>query len=151
MKQVPGQEELDVLAGRLVELMPKLRQRFAEEVPPELRASLGSELSRVTPHQLEIVEFLSARGPVTMGEITESFRVSSSAATQQVERLVRLGLVERVPDGEDRRFVRVRLTAGAPELARRNQQLRRQVAAAVLARLSPERARTLIELLEEIT
>jgi DNA-binding MarR family transcriptional regulator len=143
--------ELAALADRLAELLPKLRQRFAEEVPEELRASLSGELSRITPHQLEIVRFLNDRGEVTMREITEAFRVTSSAATQQVERLLRLGLVERVTDGGDRRYVRVRPTAIAPDLVRRHQEVRRRAAEAVLTPLGPERARTLVELLEEVT
>jgi DNA-binding MarR family transcriptional regulator len=151
MNQAEVQTELAMLADRLAELLPKLRHRFAEEVPLELRTSLSGELSRVTPHQLEIVRFLSDRGEATMSDLTEAFRVSSSAATQQVERLVRLGLVERVADGDDRRFVRVRLTTIAPELVRRHREVRRQAAAAVLAPLGAERARTLVELLEEIT
>ncbi|WP_433175043.1 MarR family winged helix-turn-helix transcriptional regulator [Actinoallomurus sp. CA-150999] len=69
-------------------------------------------------HDLEHWEFdvlatLRRSGPpyeLTAGALNRAAMVTSGAITNRIDRLSTRGLVERVPDEEDRRSVRVRLT-----------------------------------------
>lgn len=75
------------------------------------------------------------------GEINRQSLLSSGAVTNRIDRVEKLGLVERRPDADDRRGVVVRLTAKGRALA--DQAIERQFAelASVMAALSkPERA-----------
>lgn len=61
--------------------------------------------------QLEVVDALRAAGVLSVSEIAEAIGASRSVATIRVEELVRLGVVDRRMDPEDRRRRQVRLTA----------------------------------------
>ncbi|MCO6007833.1 MarR family transcriptional regulator [Actinoallomurus purpureus] len=52
-----------------------------------------------------------ASGPLRLGELAERLAVEAPHVTRQVQRLERTGFVERVPDPDDRRAQRVRITA----------------------------------------
>ena len=72
---------------------------------------------------------------MTPGELTRELLVTAGNVTGIVERLVRLGLAERRPVPQDRRAVRVRLTARGRQLMRRIIPRHRRDVAAVLARV----------------
>ncbi len=55
--------------------------------------------------------------PYGMGELGEMLGLAKSSLTGLVDRTAQRGLVRREPDPEDRRAVRVALTAGGAELA----------------------------------
>lgn len=75
---------------------------------------------QLSPAQREVV-FLLRFIPdgLTVKEIAAYMFISSSAATQRVESLVQGSLAERVPSGEDRRMVVVRLTPEGKKMARK--------------------------------
>lgn len=54
---------------------------------------------------------------VTAGTLLKSELLTSGAVTNRVDRMVAKGLVERVPDPDDRRAVRIQLTSKGRELA----------------------------------
>jgi DNA-binding MarR family transcriptional regulator len=56
------------------------------------------------------VVFSQRQEPITMGELSQALGVPLSTATRIVDWLVKNGNVERLPDPEDRRIVRVTLT-----------------------------------------
>lgn len=86
-------------------------QRACRLLERELRANFAA-------HDLQLWEFdvlgtLRRSGPpyqLTAGQLVESAMVTSGAITNRIDRLAARGLVERVPDEQDRRSVRVRLT-----------------------------------------
>jgi DNA-binding MarR family transcriptional regulator len=53
----------------------------------------------------------------TMKDLSERLNVSQSTVTQLAERLVKRGLAERVPDPNDRRIVRLRLSKLGTEIS----------------------------------
>jgi DNA-binding MarR family transcriptional regulator len=84
---------------------------------------------------------------MTPGELTRELLVTAGNVTGIVERLVRLGLAERRPVPQDRRAVRVRLTARGRQLMRRIIPRHRRDVALLLGRVPPgdlERLRDLL-------
>jgi DNA-binding MarR family transcriptional regulator len=99
---------------RLLELRTGLRRflRWSEEAA----TSLG-----ITPAQHQLLLAVRGhddrRGP-TVGELAEHLLLRHHSAVELVDRAAAAGLVERTPDAEDARAVRVRLTAtGTSRLA----------------------------------
>jgi DNA-binding MarR family transcriptional regulator len=70
---------------------------------------------------------------MTPGELTRELLVTAGNVTGIVDRLVRLGLAERRPVPQDRRAVRVRLTARGQKLMRRIIPRHRRDVAVLLA------------------
>ncbi|GAA1537418.1 MarR family transcriptional regulator [Actinomadura kijaniata] len=63
--------------------------------------------------EFDVLATLRRAGPpyaLTAGALNRAAMVTSGAITNRIDRLAARGLVERVPDEEDRRSVRVRLT-----------------------------------------
>ncbi len=69
-----------------------------------------SKKTKFTPQQLEIMSLL-AGGRRSVKEIANFFNISSSAATQMIESLVKSRSISRRLDRKDRRIVRLALTA----------------------------------------
>jgi DNA-binding MarR family transcriptional regulator len=65
----------------------------------------------VSMSNLHVMSMLERHGTLAMSRIAEALDVSLSNATGLVDRMEERGLVERIRDGEDRRVVRVVLTA----------------------------------------
>lgn len=63
--------------------------------------------------EFDVLATLRRSGPpyeLTAGALNRAAMVTSGAITNRIDRMAAKGLVERVPDEEDRRSVRVRLT-----------------------------------------
>ncbi|SDK96192.1 MarR family winged helix-turn-helix transcriptional regulator [Streptomyces indicus] len=71
----------------------------------------------LTPQQGQLLCVLMAR-PYGMGELGSTLGLAKSSLTGLVDRTARNGLVQREPDPEDSRAVRVTLTPQGAELAR---------------------------------
>lgn len=90
----------------------------------QLRLSVGRLARRLrqqsrgglTPSQRSILATLDRRGPMTMGGLADSERISPPSATGIVGRLEESGLVERRPHPDDRRCAVVDLTTEGKEL-----------------------------------
>ena len=65
----------------------------------------------VTQTQFLVLSAIRAYGRCTMGTLARSLHVSMPTVTGIVNRLVRAGYLRRLPKAEDRRQVRVELTA----------------------------------------
>jgi DNA-binding MarR family transcriptional regulator len=91
---------------------------------------------------------LHQRGP-KVSELGSLLRVKTPSVTQMINGLEARGLVERGPDPEDRRVVRVRLTEEGLRIMRGAEESLRKEMEGLIARLGEERARMLVELLGE--
>lgn len=99
---------------------------MAEEILDELSDELGSlfplifknlmrfggdnkdlEMSRI---HMDIMFILNRFGQLTMSDIANRLFVSKPYNTLLVDKLIELGLVERLPDPKDRRIINIRLT-----------------------------------------
>jgi DNA-binding MarR family transcriptional regulator len=71
------------------------------------------------PSEFDVLATLRRQGKpyeLTAGELMNSAMLTSGAITQRIDRLESKGLVERLPDRNDRRVVRVRLKPAGVKL-----------------------------------
>jgi MarR family transcriptional regulator, organic hydroperoxide resistance regulator len=118
-----------------------LQAGFAEAGFPEVKASYGSVLIP-----------LFEQDGLRMGEIARRTRLSKQTMTTMVRLCERDGLVERIPDPDDRRAMRVHLTAKAKRFRTRAEHvlgtLESQVETALGRRDSRNLRRSLADLQE---
>ena len=98
-----SQEGRQALAGRL---MLALRRSSAAGV---LHGQAVARRVGVNSTDLECLDLILMSGPSTAGEIARHTGLTSGAVTGLIDRLERLGLVERTADPADRRKVLVRV------------------------------------------
>jgi DNA-binding MarR family transcriptional regulator len=102
--------------------------------------SLADLDEEVTLTQYRMLVVLASRGPQGVAALADSLSVTPPTASRLCERLVRKGLVRRRTDRNDRRQVRVALTASGRHLVDVVTGRRRQEIAA-LVRTVPQDAR----------
>jgi DNA-binding MarR family transcriptional regulator len=98
-----SQEGKQALAGRL---MLALRRSSAAGV---LHGQTIARRVGVNSSDLECLDLILMSGPSSAGEIARHTGLTSGAVTGLIDRLERLGLVERAADPADRRKVLVRV------------------------------------------
>lgn len=109
--------------------------------------------SGLTPTATAMLATIAREGPLTLGELAAHERVAPPTISKAVGKLETAGLVDRVPDPDDRRVCRVRLSTTG---RRRFEQIRRRRTAWLAARLTelpPEDVARLagtVELLEHL-
>jgi len=90
------------------------------------------------PTDYQAGSLLDSEGPLTTGDLGRLLRLTPSATTRVVDRLIAAGVAERVPDSHDRRRTIVRHTGVLPaKLTALLQEVRGPIASAV-ADLSEE-------------
>ena len=115
--------------------------------PSRLEAWVGLGL---TMTQLGVLFLLRREVGAPAGLLAERLRVTPSTLTRIVDRLVRLNLVRRQEDSDDRRLVRHYLT---PEGARSLEEMARTARSyltQILGRLPPEKLDRLQEALQDL-
>lgn len=84
--------------------------------------------------------------PKTMKTLSESMGLTHGAVTGLVDRLHKLGLVERERSEEDRRVVHVVVTPAGQELLQRINQRRHDILRKILKQLSSEEQKFMIKI-----
>ena len=143
MSFMPVPDETAELAGRLRLVVTRLAR--------QLRQTAESDLS---PTQGAVLATVSSAGPLTLGELAELERVSSPTITKVIGLLHDKGLVEKITDPNDRRFVRVTLTPEGEALLDRSRARKTAWLARQLLDLSPaelEQLAATTDLLEQLT
>jgi DNA-binding MarR family transcriptional regulator len=126
-------------AKRVARLFPEVYRRYhwANRVQ-------GADLP-VTRRALEVLQHLSASGPLTVGEQAEHLGLRRNSVSELLQRLEAKGLVARIRDERDERRVLVWLTdAGRDVVSRVGQVLAPDLIAQVMATLSPEERATVV-------
>ena len=107
--------------------------------------NLSNELNRgnISFPQFFLLAYLSSEDYLTMSDIAKKMGHSTAAATGLVDRLEKLGYVERVHAAEDRRKIMVRITHKGTELVA---HMRKGIAANladIMSEMDEEEAETL--------
>ena len=115
--------------------------------------NLSNELNRgnISFPQFFLLAYLSSEDYLTMSDIAKKMGHSTAAATGLVDRLEKLGYVERVHAAEDRRKIMVRITHKGTELVA---HMRKEIAANLadmMSEMDEEEAETLDHALRAVT
>ncbi len=97
MSNLPDFEQLFNTMLQLGKLMSQHTQQTHEE-------------RTATILQFSALNFIKEQPSATISDLSVPLQLSKSSATQLVERLVKLGLVGRINDTEDRRIIRLSIT-----------------------------------------
>ena len=94
-----------------------------------------SELSLLQGYALTHLFF---KGPIKISELREHMMVSLGAASQMVDRLEKLGMVERIADPEDRRVRKVVVLAKGKKFVQENFAFSQSWLSEIPATINPE-------------
>jgi DNA-binding MarR family transcriptional regulator len=122
---------------------------------PHLEHSADRALTQsgLSLRQFDVLAALRRSGApfsLSPGKLTQLVTLSAGAMTNRIDRLERMKLVKREDDPEDRRGLRVRLTAKGRHLVDDAIAVRLEDARRNIARLSPAEARALGRLLRKL-
>jgi DNA-binding MarR family transcriptional regulator len=123
---------IDAKVTRLTEMIERI-MRSAQRL---VRG--GCDDVDLTPPQTFLLRALDAQGAMTLGELRRHFNAAQSTTSEMVGRLARSGYITKKPDPNDRRSVKIAITAtGRAVMRARLAELKRRHRA-VFEALSPE-------------
>lgn len=131
--------------------LEKLIQAFLEKRHNSMsHACSGSPLTCLNENELNILEILAAKGPLTMGNLTESSGLAMSTLTGITDKLVSRDLLERTRDDDDRRVIRVGLMETGLEAWKLRGAARKMVSHDILSGLTRDEQDEFLRLLKKI-
>ncbi len=101
--------------------------------------------------QITILMRLDHGGNTSVSEIGEQLGVTNAAASQAVDRMVGLGLIQRTEDPEDRRSKQLALTPKGRDLINKGIEARSRWVEGVTNALNPEQQQMIISALNLLT
>lgn len=130
---------------RLLQFSQQFGKFYAYQFAPLL------EQTGLTMREVHVLLFLANNPDYdTARDVTLYRGISKSQVSQAVDLLCAQGLLQRTPDGADRRMVHLSITPAGRPLARECQALQERCGARLLDGLAPEQVRQLRELLETV-
>jgi DNA-binding MarR family transcriptional regulator len=106
--------------------------------------------TKLSMPQIALLIRLNGKRRCGVTELGEEFGVSGAAASQMVDRLVQLGLLERVEDVDDRRVRRLLLTQKGRAIVERNFEARQGWIKSFCSTIRPELAHDAAHILREL-
>lgn len=146
------QKREDPAAERDSGALPLKVWRALDRAHAALSAAAGDEAARhgLSTAELEVLDTLRRRGPLSVGQVQRRVRVSSGGATYLVSRLEARGLVERREVPGDRRARVAALTPAGEEVADAVTPSFRERMRRAVSGLGKKERRALVELLEAL-
>lgn len=105
----------------------------------------------LTPSQLHLLALMTRDGQHQVGEAADFLGVSSAAATKNIDKLERLGLVARGASPGDRRATMLTVSPKGRRLVRKYEQLKAARLSVALKGLRAEEIRAFTRMLERFT
>ncbi len=121
---------LSEFADKLNEIMPVISRSFFKMLFNDVLKG------KITAPQLFILCFLSRQKEAKMTDIANFLEVSTAAATGIINRLVKLGYVQRVYDEADRRIIRIKLNAKGEEFVNKINSQKKQRIVDIFGKIS---------------
>lgn len=125
-------DRLQALMERLLPAMLRLARPTCDEV-------------LLTPQQFHFLLVLAERGPLSISALRQVLEGAQSSISEMVGRLARLGYVVKRRDPEDRRSVKVAITASARAVLKARQKEFRTRSERILLALSSDEQERWIE------
>ena len=123
---------LSEFSDQVVEIMPVISREF-------YRKQIGEFYKmKITMPQFVVLEILHREGQSRMTDLARLINVTTAAMTGIVDRLVRDGYLERSSDPDDRRIIKVDLTAKGSKAVKNIIDQRKQIFSKIFGVLSQE-------------
>ena len=137
-------KEMDSFYEEMAELMPKLIRQFLKKGPSALaRGNISM------PH-IFILGMLNEKDFCNMSEIAGELAITTSAVTGLVDRMLNLGLVERIRGEKDRRIVKVKATKKGKDTINKVISQRREMMIKVFSQIDKQDREKYVEILRKI-
>ncbi len=136
--------DVKIFSKRMIELMPQCIRGFHSYESNYL--SHG----KISQPQFWALEYLSRKGPSLMSEIADFLAVSRPAATGLIDRLIIQKLVSRQVGEDDRRSVKVEITAKGKKIVSNIWDQKRRSLEKVFSQISSKDRRQHLEILERV-
>jgi len=116
-----------------------------------LRVEMAKHLAPLSLLHLQTLQFVAEAGNPTMREVAAYLKISAPSATEIITALVKEKCLTRVSDPEDRRKVRLVVSAAGKSALKRAEVRKAKAFAAVIEPLSVRERDTFITILSTIT
>ena len=116
-----------------------------------LDCALPPEVGHLPPHQVRVLLYLAHNSGHTVSDLAESLGISLGWASRIVDELEQSGFVERERDPDDRRVIRLRLSARSQTIADRVFRERGSLLEKALSDFAPEERETVARFLRRIS
>ncbi|MFI5709188.1 MarR family winged helix-turn-helix transcriptional regulator [Kribbella sp. NPDC051620] len=126
------------------ETLSKLRGVISR-LARELNATATAE--GLTPTQASVLGLIAFRGPLGLTELAQLEGLNPTMLSRVVGRLTELGLIQRDPNPDDLRAIRVEATDAGRHLHERVKLLRTEAIGSCLDQLPADTAKTIIDAL----
>ncbi len=123
-------------------------ERLACRAQADCRRSLPA---RLTPQTLQALNAVGGRDGANLNELAAEMRITSPSACVLVRRLIKLGYVDKKIPPHNHRVVTLHLTAPGRKILQQDQTFRRKLAEKILAPLSKQKQKELVDSLDKIT
>ena len=125
-----------------------LSMAVEESIESAIRAELAGD--RLSPSQWKLLEIFALSAASNVTEVAAFLSVSTAAASKAVDRLVRLGLMSREEDHEDRRHIRLTLSVDGKRLVEDYLQRLDQRTQELFRHISPDQLDQITDHLETL-
>ncbi len=123
---------------------PELVSRLRLAIVRVARRTRASHLGGITPSQLSALVTIESHGPLTPSELAQREYVAAPTMTRILAALQVAGLVERVPNPDDGRSIRIATTPAAARLLAEGRREHTALLASRMARLDEAQIATLL-------
>lgn len=105
---------------------------------------------KITLPQLAILDLLNRSGELSMSDMARFMNVTTAAMTGIIDRLVRDSYVMRIPTPDDRRIIKIKLTAKGGSAAKNILEQRRRLITKIFGVLSRDEREEYLKILTRI-
>ena len=105
---------------------------------------------KLTRSQFCFLKLIAANTELQVGELARALGVSPAASSKNLDKLERLGLVNRETSDEDRRVILLAASKEGTKLVQEYEELKAEQLAPVIASLGEDKTEQLCNLLEEV-
>ncbi len=107
----------------------------------------GNEFNNLTTAQIYVLHFLVEKGKASMSELAAFSGVKMPTMTDNIDKLVREGIVKRDHEGNDRRKVIVKMTPKGEKMMRNHMERGMETMSKMFGKMNFEERKKIIELL----
>jgi len=128
-------EKLKAITDDIISTKPLFYRAFGRPFSPS---------PTITPGAYYVLMLLAGEGEMSMSEIGDKLNVSKPNVTTLIDKLTGSKLTGRLPDKQDRRIIKIRLTKKGADFVEKNKQIFREQISEKLLTLTDKELNTFV-------